>query len=578
MNLKYSLRPETYKPRKGFYLVGNPTMLDDAIRELELDCARGDTVSAILALCPDEDTMLCLSDAPAFTPSGKLPRLRIKAPENATMSLVLYHPDEDRILCGDALDTAPRCEVKAGETAAVYIEIKTERDTEPGEYIGDFGIFLSSMFEDEKPLDTVTVKYTVHDFVMPEKKDFKFHLDIWQHNCAIARAHGVDPWSDEHFAILEEYVKSLADLGQKAVSLITTDCAWSGQWCHLEGRNRAELYEYSIIRTDKHPDGHFEYDYTAMQRYIDLCAKYHIDREITVFGLVNVWCDNLGGFDSITPDYPDGPKIRYRDLGDNGCFKYMRRAEEVEGFIASLEQYFVKTGQIDRVRLLADEPADIDRYRKSIDRIKEIAPGFILKAAINHAEFIAEFADRTNDFVPNLASLSKEYDRMCEFKETMPDKRFLWYVCNQPANPNTMFKNDLCESLFIGVVTALFRMDGFLRWGYTVWCEDPIKDNRYFTWPTGDLHFVYPAKTSAPMLSLRYKALKRAVELCELINILRENKGDEAADKAFEFVVRASDVRKFFVGDQPIPTAEMCSLDYKDYADMRKYILCELEK
>lgn len=578
MNLRYSLRAETYKPAKGSYLVANPGMLDDAVRSLELDCARGDTLAAVLALCPDEDMMLCLSDGAAFTPSGKLPRIRIKAPGNEKMNIILLHPGEDGFLHGDALDTAPRCEVKANETVAVYLEIEVSKNTEPGNYINRFGIYQSVMFEDEKLIGNVNIEYTVHDFVMPEKKDFKFHLDIWQHNCAVARAHGVEPWSDEHFAILEEYVKSLADLGQKAVSIITTDCAWSGQWCHLEYRNRAELYEYSIIRADKHPDGHFEYDYTAMQRYIDLCAKYHIDREITIFGLVNVWCDWTGGFDSITPDYPDGPKIRYRDLGDNGCFKYMRKAEEVEDFITSLEQYFVKTGQIDRVRLLADEPADIERYRKSIDSIKEIAPEFILKAAINHAEFIAEFGDRTNDFVPNLGSLSKEYDRMCEFKETMPDKRFLWYVCNQPANPNTMFKNDLCESLFIGVVTALFRMDGFLRWGYTVWCEEPVKDNRYFTWPTGDLNFVYPAKSGRPMLSLRYKALKRAVELCELINILREKKGDAVADKAFEYVVRANDVREFFVGDDPIPTADMCSLDYKDYADMRKYILCELEK
>ena len=577
MNLRYSLRPETYRPAKNFYLRGNPYMLDDAVREIELDCAKNDTVAAILAISPDEDVMLCLTEASAFTPSGQIPRIRLSAPENAEMSFVLYHPGDDRVMYGDALDTAPRCEIKAGETVAVYIEIKTAADTPAGKYTAPVGIYLSKMFEDEALFDTVNINYTVRDFILPEKSEFKFHLDIWQHNCAIARAHAVDPWSDAHFAALEEYVKSLAELGQKAVSIITTDCPWSGQWCHLEYRNRAELYEYSIIGAVKHPDGRFEYDYSAMQKYIDLCAKYHIDREITVFGLVNVWCDYLGGFDSITPDYPDGPKIRYRDLAD-GCFKYMRSAAEVEDFIISLEQYFVKTGQIDRVRLLADEPADIERYRKTIDRIRDIAPGFILKAAINHAEFIAEFGDRTNDFVPNLESLSKEYDKMCEFKETMPDKRFLWYVCNQPANPNTMLHNDLCESLFIGVVTALFEMDGFLRWGYTVWCEDPIKDNRYFTWPVGDLNFVYPAKTGRPLLSLRYKALKRAVELCELINILREKKGSDVASKAFEYVVRAKDVREFFVGSKPIPTEEMCSLDYKDYAEMRKYILCELEK
>lgn len=43
-----------------------------------------------------------------------------------------------------------------------------------------------------------------------------FELDLWQHNANIARMHEVERYSDEHMAVLEHYVQSLAALGQKA--------------------------------------------------------------------------------------------------------------------------------------------------------------------------------------------------------------------------------------------------------------------------------------------------------------------------------------------------------------------------
>lgn len=46
--------------------------------------------------------------------------------------------------------------------------------------------------------------------------------------------------------------------------------------------------------------------------------------------------------------------------------KYMRDSKAICDYVRALEQYFITTGQINRVRIAADEPGDIEKYRNSI--------------------------------------------------------------------------------------------------------------------------------------------------------------------------------------------------------------------
>ena len=57
-------------------------------------------------------------------------------------------------------------------------------------------------------------------------------------------------------------------------------------------------------------------------------------------------------------------------------YKYQQVPKEIDEYIKSLEAYFIKTNQIDKVRIAADEPADIEAYRKSLEHIKSVAPAF----------------------------------------------------------------------------------------------------------------------------------------------------------------------------------------------------------
>jgi len=169
-----------------------------------------------------------------------------------------------------------------------------------------------------------------------------------------------------------------------------------------------------------------------------------------------------------------------------------------------------------------------------------------------------------------------EYDKIKEYKRTMSGKRFLWYVCCGPEYPNTFLMSNLTESYFIGVLTSYAGFDGFLRWNYTVWNDNPRSDIRYGNWHAGDTNFVYPSDGDRPLLTLRYKALKRGIELYELLERLHLIGDAAALDAAYAYVVREKDIRRYYAVYHKLD--EICSIDYNDYMALKRFLLEKLAK
>ncbi len=562
MNIRFGLRNEDFKLKMDIYDNYPVADIDKFGTSTSVVAGRGDWAAFEAVIWCDKDFALNVGKSFWISQETALPVLRLAAygefaPE---LNIIDMHYDSDRCRKADALLSQDVAEFRRGDVVSVWCEVKIPTDAKPGTYKINLGLYLGNLTSSELKCADGEVTLEVLDYVMPTPAEHKMHLDLWQHSSNLARKHETPMWSDAHFEVLEKYVKTLGELGQKAVTLVVSEIPWSGQASARIRNQKANLYEFSIIPVTKKKSGEFVYDYSKMQRYIDLCAKYGIDREISLYGLANVWGDG-------------GVKIRYLDEKD-GCCKFLRCEKDIDDYIISLEQYFVKTGQMDKVRLAADEPSDVVAYRKNIEHINDIAPTFKCKAAINHAEFIGEFGNEVYDFVPYIGCLVEEYDKICEYKQTMDGKRFLWYVCCGPGYPNTFIKSNLVESYFIGVLTSYAGLDGFLRWNYTVFNDDPRSDIRYGGWNAGDINFVYPALNGAPLLTLRYKALKRGIELYELLERLRDT-GDEAAlDEAYAFVVRERDIRTYY---NPVhKLEEMCSLDYADYMNMKKFIIEKL--
>ena len=568
--LHFSLRSAAYKLTADASRHTDPILLDAPSFD-RIVCGRNDDADLQLILSSDCACSLLLDPNPYFAQNAALPSIRVAldGPFAASLSHIDLHIINDGTYRADALLSSPAKELSANEIASVYLHMTVPADTAPGLYPCRIRFYGSHGVFDEELLAACTFEVDVRSFVFPETRDNGFHLDLWQHCSNLARKHEVPLWSDAHFAVLEQYVRSLADLGVKCVTVVASEIPWNGQWCYQMPQN-ANLYEYSMIGVTKHTDGTYTYDYTPMQRYIDLCAKYGIDECISVFGLANVWRTAAYLPDGliINPDYPDGMNIRYFDEAD-GLYKYMREGQDIEDYIRALEQYFIRTGQIDRIRIAADEPSVLEPFRQSLERLHTAAPSFRCKTACNLPEFVDAFAHLMDDFIFDIDTVADRFDELQTTFAAHPDKRFLYYVCCGPDFPNNFLKSELVESYFLGIYASFANLQGFLRWNYTVFNDDPRQSAVTHNWNNGDTHFVYPAKNGAPLLTLRWCALKRGIRFFVMLEQLKKQGRLDEHRAAIFRVLRTEDQGKLIHNEDKRDSFSCDIADYEAlYADL----------
>jgi hypothetical protein len=546
--------------------------------EIRLISMIGDWAAFQVLIQSDDDYAVNIGKSAWFSQKGAIQNIRLDVnapfPILPSMNLEGMVADDDAVYKADILLSQKVVEVAKNKIQAVWVELDLSQVV-AGKYEGDVFIYQNRMLEPEIFAGSLHFVIEVKNYAKPLPHEYTFHLDLWQHLSNIARKHEVDLWGNDHFQVLERYVQSLAQLGQKAVTILASEIPWRGQYCYLDNKNPSNLFEYSIVPISRTPDGEFCYDFSIMQRYIDLCFRCGIDKEIEVFGLVGVWTDEVHGFGKACLEYPDGILLRYLDQADR-CYKFMRDANQIEQYIKMLASYFNEHDLMHLVRVVADEPEDIVLYRKSVDKLLSIAPGFRLKTAINHSVFINEFKEMIADYVPSMYCLFREYEIIKSTTDIPKDKRILWYVCCSPAYPNTFIGSNLLESRFIGILTYYLGLDGFLRWNYTVWPDDPRRSIQYGNYPAGDTNFVYPACNGSVLLTLRYKNLKRGIEDFELLKSAARQGKDDIVSKAIDLVVKEKNITLYF-NDQPydlnLPVEKICSLNFNDYQLFREILL-----
>lgn len=537
---------------------------------------RGLCAFQVLIYSDVEDFLLTVSDNTLFYKSGPIDIVRVAAgiegfPGKISKQLVGFVEDDDRQFKADILLTQESTFVPRRHLQSIWVEIEVPEGTPAGEYEGQVTIWRHRLFDAEEKLGELNFTVEVKDVTLPLPEEYHFYLDLWQHSANISRKHEVPLWSDEHFAVLEKYVASLAALGQKAVTVIASEIPWSGQGSALDLVYPSDLFEYNMVRVRRDGEGRFIYDYSILDRYVELCSRYGIRDEIEVFGLVNIWLSPEGGLTGAV-DYIDDIRIRYYDEA-RGVYAFMRKGEEIEDYIGALEEHFASRGWLEKVRVVADEPADTELYMRRLENLRRVAPRFKFKAAINHEEMFLNPPSNLLDFVPSFGFLRGYWPNFTSLRQKVPG-RLLWYVCCGPEWPNTFIRSPLIENRLIPILTFFMGFDGFLRWNYTVWPEDPRHRISFRApyWPAGDTNFVYPGNFGGPLLTLRYKNLLKGIQDFELLYMLRARAGEASKE-----VIQAYFKEVLNQGEGEWKRERFYSLDEADYERGKKMLLEALE-
>ncbi len=414
-------------------------------------------------------------------------------------------------LAADMLDPLDCMDIEASTVRPLWISLAIPTDAAPGSY--ETTIEVSA---DGEPTQEFKLKLEVQGHLLPAPADWDFHLDLWQHPAAVARTQNLEMWSDAHFEALRENMKPLADAGQKVITATVNKDPWNNQ-CF-------DPYADMITWT-KHQDGSWSYDYKVFDRWVELMLDLGVNKMINCYSVVP-WNNELHYVDEATNEY-----ITIQAIPGTELFN------EVWGhFFADFKKHLTQKNWLTIANVAMDErsPAEMEA---TIEMLQREAPEMGISFADNQKSY------KKFPFIKDISlAAGAPYDL-----EDIVDRQergmvTTYYVCCSDAFPNVFTFSDPAEAVYIGWYALAGGFDGFLRWAYNSWVENPLTDSRFRTWPAGDTYIVYPEARS----SIRFERLVEGIQDIEKLKVIRQLLNQSDLDNKEELLTQLSTMLEEF--------------------------------
>lgn len=320
--------------------------------------------------------------------------------------------------------------------------------------------------------------------------DSEFHLNFWMQPYAVSRYYGLTPWSNHHFEAMRPYIKMLAEAGQRTAFATLFYEPW--------GVQSNDKFDAMVATTLKSNDT-WEYDYSVFDKWIEFLESCGINGDINCFSMVP-W--------DMTFDYYDEKTHSYKSLTTT------TNTEEYHNlwtpFIKSFAQHLKQKGWFDRTVIAMDERG-LDAMLDAYNIAQAAAPGIKMSLAGNYH---TELADKIYDyciawgqkFTPEEMAMRNERGWITTIYTACPD-----------LMPNICSNNEPAEAVYLPVCAKANGFNGFLRWAWMNWTENPMYDTRFKLFTPGDTYVVYPDYRS----SRRFEKIKEGIQNIHKIEILR---------------------------------------------------------
>jgi hypothetical protein len=402
-------------------------------------------------------------------------------------------------LTGDMLDNIECIDMDAKSVRPVWITIDVPDSAAGGTYKGDIKVYARRGAKTEK--QQLKLELEVSNKTLPPASQWNYHLDLWQHPSAVARAQNLELWSDEHFEAMRPLMKMLADAGQKVITATLNKDPWNHQ-CY-------DAYEDMIVWT-KNEDGSWTYDYTVFDKWINFMIGTGIKKMINCYSMAP-WNNELH-----YKDAKSGNMITVR--ANPGTKEF---AETWTPFLKDFVQHLDKNNWLGITNIAMDErpPEAMDEI---LGLLQKTAPELGVALADNHQSY--KKYSYIKDLCVEIASIPSPED--LHFRES-EGLNTTYYVCCAHKFPNMFTFSDPAESVYAAWYAKAVGMDGFLRWAYNSWVENPMMDSRFRTWPAGDTFIVYPEARS----SIRFERLIEGIQDFEKLSILLNASTDDSQNR-----------------------------------------------
>ena len=394
----------------------------------------------------------------------------------------------------DMVDELDRFDMQPRTTRPVWVTIDVPQDAAEGIYSSEVVISYEGFGKIRLPIELEVQKHT-----LATADKWSYHLDLWQHPSAVARAYGLKLWSDEHFEAMKPLMTRLADAGQKVITATLNKDPWNHQ-CY-------DAYE-AMIKWTLHKDGTWSFDYKVFDRWVEMMLGIGINKFINCYSMVP-WNCELHYFDE-----KEGKMVTVKAEPGKPIFPKIWAP-----FLQDFKKHLEAKGWLSFTNIAMDERAP-EAMQAAVDVLKKYAPEMGFAIADNHESF------KKFDMMRDVCVAQRQFVSLEDIaKRNEAGYNTTFYVCCGPLYPNTFTHSHPYESELLGWFGLSRNYNGMLRWAYNSWPADPVNDSRYGGWTSADTYLVYPQNRT----SIRFERLRDGIEVAEKVRQLRRDGVDVSA-------------------------------------------------
>lgn len=379
----------------------------------------------------------------------------------------------------------------------------------------------------------------------------------WFHTDCLSAYYHVEPFSPEHWEIIDHFLHEAARHG---INMILTP-VFTPPLDTAVGGERLTTQLVGIYLNG----GEYTFDFTRLAQWALLCRKNQITH-LEISHLFTQWGARFTPKIIVTADGVEKQLFGWEVPADSKQYRTF-----LEALIPALKKELKDLG-FDEEHVyyhISDEPSEehLDSYRTALSQVKDLLKGCQVMDALSSFEFYKHGIIRQ----PVTAN-----DHIGPFLEAGVSDLWVYYCCVQGNKvPNRFYSMPSARNRIMGVLMYLYRIKGFLHWGYNFYNSkysyfpiDPFATTHAdHAFPSGDPYLVYPGKDGRPLSSIRAEVQDDALFDLRALELLESLAGREFTEN---LIYEDAAMRTMTFTDYPTDSGYLLNLREKLGAEIEK--------
>ncbi|MEA4831692.1 MAG: DUF4091 domain-containing protein [Oscillospiraceae bacterium] len=403
--------------------------------------------------------------------------------------------------------------VPVGQICSLWIDVNAGLDTMPA---GEHPIEIILLSDNGEQIKTEKITLRIIPALLPESD---MAVTQWFHCDSLAAYYNVRPFSEKHWRIIRNYIKTAVKNG---INTILTP-VFTPPLDTEPGGERMTVQLVGVKCSSDPAEGgaEYEFDFSLLGRWIDMCLDcgveyFEISHFFTQWGALHA-PKIVAGFTS------GGKTVSKRIFGWDTDAHGDEYGRFLRAFLSALIPYLKSRG-VDKkcVYHISDEPSanDLDNYIKSKAQLGGLLDGYTIIDALSNYTFYESGAVKT----PVPAN-----DHIKPFIEGGVKNLWTYYCCGQNYRVSNRFIDmPSARNRIIGTQFYKYDIAGFLQWGYNFYFTHlsrrpvnpfQVTDGDFWV-PSGDAFSVYPASDGTTLESVRLAVFQNALQDMRAMKLL----------------------------------------------------------